>query len=252
MSETKRLLILGGTGEAAALARDAHSRFSGRLNIVYSLAGRIKPENTLTVPVRIGGFGGGTGLADFIRAEQINLLVDATHPFAATISASAHDACLSTLTPRLMLARPPWDLPTGAKYLEADDMDHAARLISGLAKRVFVTTGQSGLGALGVCPGVHFLIRVILEPRTPPAIDDYTLLKDRPPYSLENEVALMEEHKIDALLTKQSGGEGTIAKIVAATKKNIPIILLKRPLMEPGECVENVDEALKWLEGRLL
>ncbi len=251
MSNAKRLLILGGTGEAAILAERAHNQYPGRVEVIYSLAGRVNPARTFRATVRVGGFGGGTGLADYLTNEKIDLLIDATHPFAETISASAHDACLSTLTPRLMLVRPPWDMPSGAKYLEADDMADAARIVSGLAKRVLVTTGHSGLDALAACSETHFVIRVIEEPASPPAIESYTLIKDRPPYSLGNERALMEEHKIDALLTKQSGGKGTVAKIAVAIERGIPIIVLRRPLMEPGECVGDVEEALTWLESRI-
>jgi precorrin-6A/cobalt-precorrin-6A reductase len=251
LSEAKRLLILGGTGEAVALAEKAQSQYSDRLDVIYSLAGRVKPERIIAATVRVGGFGGGNGLADFLKAEEINLVIDATHPFAVNISANAHDACLSSLTPRLMLNRPSWDMPTEAKYLEAEDMPDAARMLSGLAKRVLVTTGQSQLDALAACPETYFVIRVIEEPANPPEIKDFTFLCDRPPYSLENEIALMQEHKIDALLTKQSGGKGTVAKIVAAIKRGIPIVMLRRPLPEPGESVETVEEALRWLGNRI-
>lgn len=245
------MLILGGTGEAAQLAEQAVELFPDHLDVIYSLAGRVKPERAIAATVRVGGFGGGAGLANFIKDEKIDLLIDATHPFAANISANAYDACLETTTPRLMFIRPPWDLPPGAKYLEADDMAHAAEIISGMARKVFVTTGQSGLDALGVCADTHFVIRVIEEPAQAPAIENFTLITDRPPYSLENEVALMEEHQIDALLTKQSGGEGTVAKMVAAIQKKIPIIMISRPLPEPGDSVESVKDALKWLQMQL-
>ena len=251
MTERKRLLILGGTGEAADLANRAVQQFQGNLDVVYSLAGRVKPKREFTATVRVGGFGGGRGLADYLMEEKINLLIDATHPFAATISANAYDACLATETPRLILARPPWNLPPKVKVLEADDMADAAKILSGFAKRVLVTTGQSGLDALAGCPDIHFIIRVIAEPAKPPEIESYTLVTGRPPYGLNDEIALMEEHAIDALLAKQSGGEGTVTKITAAIRRKIPIVLLRRPPPEPGEYVESVDGALKWLEGQV-
>lgn len=251
MTEVKRLLILGGTGEAGSLAEQAVVQFSGHLDVIYSLAGRLEPERQFSATVRVGGFGGGPGLADYIRTEKIDLVIDATHPFANTMSTNAYDACLATETPRLMLVRPPWALPPGAKFLEADDMTDAARILSGFAHHVLVTTGQKNLDAFEPYPDIHFVIRVIEEPETLPAIEKVTLVKGRPPYSLDSELALMEEHQIDALLSKQSGGESTVAKITAAMRKQIPIVLLRRPLPEPGESVDSVEAALQWLEGRV-
>lgn len=244
-------MILGGTGEAAALADQAVIRFFSRLEVIYSLAGRIKPEREISASLRVGGFGGGMGLADYIKAERINFVIDATHPFADKISASAHDACMTNMTPRLMLLRPPWDMPRDCHYLEAGDMADAARLIPGLARRVLVTTGQSDLGALASCTDAHFVIRVIERPQDLPVLDDYEFVVARPPHTLAFETDLMEEHKIDGLLTKQSGGKATVAKIAAAIDRNIPIILIRRPLAEPGESVGTVEEALLWLQGRV-
>lgn len=250
MTEPKRLLILGGTGEAAELAERAVARFAGRLDVTYSLAGRIKPLRELAGQVRVGGFGGSPGLAAYLEEHNYNVLVDATHPFAATISSNAYDACLATDTPRLTLFRPPWELPPGAKYLEADDIADAARQLSRFAARILVTTGQSALDALSGYPDLHFVVRVIEAPDAPLA-DNITLITGRPPYSLDDEIALIDEHAIDALLTKQSGGNATVSKIAAALRRNIPIVAIRRPLPEPGESVDNVDAALNWLEEKL-
>lgn len=251
MAEPKRLLILGGTGEAADLAEQAVARFSSRLEVIYSLAGRVQPGRSMSARVRVGGFGGGQGLADFLKAEAIDLVIDATHPFAATISANAHDACLDTRTLRLTLTRPAWELPPAAKFLEADDMLEAARLLSSFAKRVLVTTGARGLDALAGLPDIHFTIRLIEAPKPMPELENYTLITARPPFSLEDELALMEELNIDCLLSKQSGGPATMAKITAAIRKRVPIVLLRRPLPEPGETVQTTDAALLWLESRV-
>jgi len=251
MTENKRLLILGGIGEAAALADQAVSQFSGRLDVIYSLAGRVKPVREHTAHVRVGGFGGGPGLANFIKDEGIDLVIDATHPFAATISAHAFDACQATETPRLMFARPPWALPPSVKFLEAEDMADALGQLSNFAKRVLVTTGQSDLDALDDFPEIHFVIRVIEEPGEPLAGENHTLITGRPPYNLDDELALMQEHAIDTLLAKQSGGEGTVAKITAAIRNRIPIVLLRRPPREPGEAVQSAAAALLWLESRV-
>jgi precorrin-6A/cobalt-precorrin-6A reductase len=251
MTETPRLLILGGTGEAATLAETAHVQFSGRLDVIYSLAGRIKPVREFAATVRVGGFGGGAGLADYIKSENIKLLIDATHPFAKNISANAYDASLAADMPRLTLTRPPWDLPPGAKFLEADDMAHAARILPDFAKRVLVTTGQSSLDELKELPDIHFFIRVIEEPNEKPALENYTFITGRPPFTMDDELALMQDHAIDAVLTKQSGGTATVAKIIAAIRRHIPVVLIRRPLPEPGESVESVEDALMWLEQKL-
>lgn len=251
MNDRKRLLILGGTTEAAALAAKACQRFGDRLDVISSLAGRVKPERQLPGTVRVGGFGGATGLADYLKSEHIELLVDATHPFAETISAHAHDASLTANIPRLVLERPRWELPPRAKRLDAADMAEAAALVSRFAKRVLVTTGQKDLNAFRDCGDVHFFIRLIEAPTPPPPIKNQTLLISRPPYGLEGERALMDAHNIDCLLAKDSGGEATVGKIVAAVERDIYIILLTRPLAEPGEAVGSVEGAVAWLERRV-
>lgn len=250
MSGLKRLLILGGTGEAAALAAQAVAGFSNRLEVITSLAGRVKPERELPGQVRVGGFGGGNGLADFIKSQKIDLLIDATHPFAATISANAHDACLTCMTPRLRLERPPWNVPGGAKLLYAADMTEAADIISRLAQSVLVTTGQKNLDAFADCRDIHFVIRVIEAPSNPPPIRNHKFISGRPPHRLEDERALMSAYNIDCLLAKDSGGNATMAKITAAIERDALIILLERPLPEPGERVDSVEGAISWLEKR--
>ena len=251
MAENKRLLILGGTGEAADLAERVAAQFPGRLEVTYSLAGRVQPERGIPANVRVGGFGGAQGLADFLSEQGIDLLIDATHPFAATISANAYDACLSTGTPRLSLVRPPWTLPPGVKFLEAEDMADGVWLLSAFAKRVLVTTGQRDLDILADYPDIHFTVRVIEEPSDPLNGENITLITARPPYSLDDELALMERLNIDCLLAKQSGGDISVSKITAAIRRRIPIVLLSRPLPEPGEAVDSVGAALLWLESHL-
>ena len=215
------------------------------------MAGRTKPTRDFVTTVRIGGFGGGVGLADYIISENIQLLIDATHPFAKNISANAFDACLSTNTERLTLARPPWDLPPGTKYIEADDIKQAAQILADFAKKVLVTTGQSNLNELTKLTDIHFFIRLIEKPREIVTEENYTFIYGLPPFSLDEELALMEKYDIDTLLTKQSGGSATINKIIAAIRRRIPIVLIRRPLPEPGERVESVEGALMWLEQKL-
>ena len=251
MSKIPRLLILGGTNEAASLAKTIHTQFSGRLDTIYSLAGRTKPNREFVSTVRVGGFGGVKGLAEFINSENIKFLIDATHPFAKNISANAYDACLSTDTARLTLRRPPWNLPSGAKFVEVNDITHAAQLLPDFAKRVLVTTGQKNLNEFHKLTDIHFFIRLMEKADEKFITENNTFIIGRPPFSLEEELALMEKYAIDTLLTKQSGGTMTQTKIIAAIRKRIPIVLIRRPLPEPGEHVVNVEDALKWLEQKL-
>ena len=251
MTDIPRLLILGGTGEAATLAETVHTQFSKRLDVIYSMAGRTKPIRDFVTSVRIGGFGGSVGLADYIISKNIKLLIDATHPFAKNISANAYDACLSTNTARLTLTRPPWDLPPGTKFIEADDMKNAALILPDFAKRVLVTTGRSNLNELKKLIDIRFFIRVIEKDSEKGTSENYTFIEGLPPFSLDEELALMEKYDIDSLLTKQSGGTTTVNKIIAAIRRRIPIVLIRRPLPEPGEHVESVEGALMWLEQKL-
>jgi precorrin-6A/cobalt-precorrin-6A reductase len=251
MTDIPRLLILGGTGEAATLAETVFTQFSKRLDVIYSMAGRTKPIRDFVTAVRVGGFGGGIGLADYIISEKIKLLIDATHPFAKNISANAYDACLSTNTARLTLTRPPWDLPPAAKFIEADDMKHAALILPNFAKKVLVTTGQSNLNELKKLTDIHFFIRVMEKASEKATQENYTFIDGLPPFSLDEELGLIEKYDIDSLLTKQSGGTATVNKIIAAIRRRIPIVLIRRPPPEPGEHVESVEDALMWLEQKL-
>ena len=252
MTKIPRLLVLGGTYEAAVLAEKIHTQFAERIEVIYSMAGRTKPIRKFVTCVRIGGFGGSRGLADYVTKENINFLIDATHPFAKNISTNAYDACLSTDTPRLTFLRPPWNLPPGTKFVEVDDMAHAALILPDFSKRVLVTTGQNNLDELKNLIDIQFFIRVIGDADKKACPENYSFIKGHPPYSLEEELELMERYAIDGLLTKQSGGAATETKIIAAIRKRIPIVLIRRPLPEPGEHVANFEDALKWLEQKLL
>ena len=251
MTEISRILILGGTSEAASLAEKVHAHFSERFEVIYSIAGRTKPIRKFVTTVRVGGFGGSAGLAEYITKEKIKFLIDATHPFAKKISANAYDACICTDTPRLSLRRPPWDLPSGTKFVEANDMAHATLILQKIAKRVLVTTGHGDLDKLQKLTNIQFFIRVIEKADKTAFAENFTFITGRPPYSLEEELALMERYAIDTLLSKQSGGDATETKIIAAIRKRIPIVLIRRPLPEPGEHVENFEDAFKWLEQML-
>ncbi|MDH5750558.1 MAG: cobalt-precorrin-6A reductase, partial [Rhodospirillales bacterium] len=223
----KHVLILGGTFEAARLAREAAAAFGDAARLTVSFAGRVKDLPDLPGGSRVGGFGGAKGLGDYLKAEHIDLVVDATHPFAARISANAYDACTRTGVPRLMLVRPPWEKKGGDRWLEMESPEAAAAALPRIARRVFLTLGSGGLNAFSAIPGIWILARVIELPDPAPA--GLTLITGRPPYTVADERALMEEHRIDTLVAKQSGGGATEAKIQAARELGVRVVLIERP-----------------------
>ncbi|MBL6958291.1 MAG: cobalt-precorrin-6A reductase [Rhodospirillales bacterium] len=248
---TRKLLILGGTAEGADLARQATAAFGDRVEVISSLAGRTMPSQDLPGAVRSGGFGGVRGLADYLEAEGIGLVVDATHPFAAAISSHAYTACVQTRVPKLNLIRPPWRLPPKTQYIEADTLEHAAQLLPRISLRAFLTVGSGGIEAFQSVKGVWMLVRLLTQPADPLPIEKYHLITGRPPYTVEGETALIREHRIDCIVTKQSGGAATEAKITAARECGIKLLIVRRPFREPGDAVESVEEAISWIEKRI-
>lgn len=237
-----RILLLGGTGEARALAARLHPD----IEVISSLAGRV-PDPALPVgQVRIGGFGGTDGLIDWLRENPVDAVVDATHPFAAGITANAAAAAHAVGVPHLLLARPAWD--PGSAILVASNAEAAATVAENGYRRVFLTTGRSGTAAF-LDSDAWFLIRAV----TPPDIDrlppNHELLLSRGPYDYDGERALLREHRIDALVTKNSGGAMTRAKIDAATDLGIAIVMIDRPGLPAGiDSVDSAEDAVGWVQ----
>jgi len=247
----KHLLILGGTTEARELARRVTLMIGKKVRVTTSLAGRRNAAPNLAGEVRTGGFGGMEGLRDYLGKAAVDLVVDATHPFSPTISDHANTACSGQGVPRLQLSRPAWTLPSSAKYLEAGDMAAAAEMLPRISRRVFLTIGLRGLEAFSGFDDLWFLVRLIDTPETPPILANHHLIFGNPPYSLDAERALLAEHNIDTLVSKQSGGLSTEAKITAAIEAGVTIVLIRRPPPEPGPRAETVDEAFAWIESRI-
>jgi precorrin-6A/cobalt-precorrin-6A reductase len=246
----ERLLILGGTTEAAALARLAVEAFGERLEVTSSLAGRFALPRELAGRVRVGGFGGVAGMAEALRELRIDLVVDATHPFAAVISANAAEACTAANVPRLMLIRPPWQPEPGDNWLEVDSLAAAAETLPGVAQRAFLTVGSGGIDAFQSVVGIRFLVRLFEPPARPLPLTDYDVVIGRPPFTVEGERKLMAEHRIDTLVCKQSGGP-TDAKLAAARSTGATVVMVRRPSPPPGKRVESVDAALAWVRRRI-
>jgi precorrin-6A/cobalt-precorrin-6A reductase len=236
-----RVLLLGGTSEARALANALHPR----VDIVSSLAGRV-PDPALPVgPVRIGGFGGVDGLRRWLHDEHIYAVVDATHPFAATMTAHAAEACAALRIPHLVLARPAW--AQGDAMVVESDAEAAEVVAKSRYSRIFLTTGRSSVHAFADSEA-WFLIRVVTAPDAASLPRQHRLLLSRGPYRYDDELALLREHRIDALVTKNSGGAMTRAKLDAAAALGIPVVMVARPKLPAGvAAVGTVEEAAEWV-----
>ncbi len=237
-------LILGGTGEARALALAATS---AGLPVLSSLAGRVSNPALPVGPVRIGGFGGTAGLTCYLAAHQIRAVVDATHPFAATISAAAIGACADLAVPLLRLARPGWSgHPDASRWHWVDPGGPGCARAMELGERAFITTGRQTLADYDRMADRFALVRVV-EPPTQPLSPVWELITDRGPYTLPGELELMRTRRIDVLVTKDSGGAYTAAKLDAAADLHVEIVIVRRPPPHDVATVGTVTEAMTWL-----
>ncbi len=247
-----RLLILGGTGEAVALAAAVLARFAPRLAVTTALAGRTAHPVLPSGELRRGGFGGADGLAAYLTEASIDALIDATHPFATQISAHAVEACERAEVPRLVLYRPPWRRHEDDRWIEVEDAAAAAALLPHLGRRAWLTIGTRELAAFVGLRDVHFLVRLVDPPREPLPLASCEVIAARGPFEVAAETALLDRHDIDVLVTKASGGRATAAKLVAARERRLPVIMLRRPPPPPGDRVESVAGALTWLAETLV
>jgi precorrin-6A/cobalt-precorrin-6A reductase len=245
----RRVLILGGTTEASVLARALAERSD--LEVTTSYAGRTSSPTAPAGRTRVGGFGGVRGLARYLRTEGVDVLVDATHPFAARMRWHAFEAAGTVGTPCVRVERPGWQAGPGDRWVRVADLDAAARaLVEGGHRRVLLTTGRTELAPFVLCAGVWFLVRSI-EPPDPQPLPDASVVLARGPFTVEGERALMTSHRIDAVVTKDSGGSSVAAKLVAARELGLPVIVVDRPPSPPGPLVRSVAEAQDWLDAAL-
>lgn len=245
----KRVLILGGTADASLLV--ARVALIEGVEAHASLAGRTKQPLTPAGNVRIGGFGGVAGLVNYLRNERIDLVIDATHPFAAQISFNAAEAASVCGIPHLMLRRKAWEAVVGDRWIEVESNQAAAAALQGLAKRVFLTIGRQELAAFAHLKDIWFLMRMIDPPELDAAVPKGELLLERGPFALEHERELLVKYGIEAIVSKNSGGDATYAKIIAARELELPVVMVKRPPIPEGEIVADVESALAWLMKHL-
>ncbi len=241
----KRVLILGGTGEAARLV--AHASALPGLEVITSFAGRVRQPVTPAGRVRMGGFGGTEGLIHYLREQQIDLLIDATHPFAAHMSQHAADAALACGVPHLMLVRPAWEPVEGDRWLSVESMAAAVERLPEVARRVFLTIGRQELAAFASLQDLWFLMRMIDPPVPDTPVPPGTLVLARGPFALDDERQLLQTYAIEAIVSKNSGGDATYAKIIAARERGLPVVMIQRRPLPAGEQVADVPQAMGWL-----
>ena len=234
-------------------ARRLAERLAERVDVVVtvSLAGRTTAPAAHAVPVRIGGFGGAEGLSQYLTAERVDALVDATHPYAAIISANAADAAAAARVALLALRRPPWVALAGDRWIEVADAAAAVQALGEAPRRVFLALGKGEIRTFARAPHHHYLVRSV-EPVDPPlAVPHASYVTGRGPFTEADDRALLASHAIDLVVAKNSGGTATYGKIAAARALGLPVILLRRPALPEVPAVETIEEALTWLDHAL-
>lgn len=241
------VLILGGTAEARRLAELLHG--TPDLTVTSSLAGRVTAPRLPAGEVRVGGFGGAEGLLTWVRDHAADVIVDATHPFAGTIGFHAAEAAALAGIPLLALRRPGWTPVEGDRWHEVDSSAEAAASLPALGRRVFLTTGRTGLAAFAGLDGLWFLVRSVEAPE-PPFPSAMEVLLDRGPFTLDGERELLRRHRVDVLVTKDSGGAATAPKLTAAREAGLPVVVVRRPPAPPDvPVVPDPHDAVRWIRA---
>jgi precorrin-6A/cobalt-precorrin-6A reductase len=242
-----RVLLLGGSAEASTLARLLAA--GPRFDAILSLAGRTAAPRAQPVPVRSGGFGGVEGLVRYLRSERIDVLIDATHPFASRMSANAIEAAAAAGIPLLGVERPAWQEQPGDSWTEMPDMASAVAVLGTRPRVVFSGTGGMNLAEFEAAPQHTYVIRLIDAPEAPPALPSTVFIRARGPFTAADDIRLFREHRIDVILAKNSGGSATVSKIEAARALGLPVIMIARPFIPPRPTVATVEEAMAWLSA---
>ncbi|GGX07160.1 cobalt-precorrin-6A reductase [Streptomyces noursei] len=248
-ARVRHVLILGGTTEARRLAAALEAEPGVR--VTTSLAGRVAAPRLPAGEVRIGGFGGPEGLARWLHAHAVDALIDATHPFAGTISFNAARAAATAHVPLLALRRPGWGAQPGDVWHPVPSLAEAAAALPALGGRVFLTTGRMGLAHFAHLTDLWFLVRSVDAPE-PPHPPRMTTVLDRGPFTLDGERELLRRHRIDVLVTKDSGAAATAPKLAAAREAGVPVVVVQRPAVPEGVPVAaEPDAAVDWVRALL-
>ncbi len=242
-----RLLILGGTTEASALARRLAERPD--LESILSFAGRTRGPVPPPIPFRVGGFGGVAGLKSYLVDQKIHAVIDATHPFAEQMSRHAVEACGDLEVPLARFTRPPWRQRTGDRWVSVGNMAAAVQALGEIPQRVFLTIGGLQLAAFAAAPHHHYIIRTIEPPDAVAALPSHRLILARGPFKVEDEIGLMRDENVAVLVTKNSGGHATEAKLGAARTLGVEVVMIERPETPGGPSLVDVDAAMTWIEA---
>jgi precorrin-6A/cobalt-precorrin-6A reductase len=245
LARRERVLILGGTADANRLAQ-AVANDSG-IDAVLSYAGRTENPTLPPISWRLGGFGGVDGLVDYLRTEKITRVVDATHPFAAQMSAHAVAACASAGLPLLALERAPWRRAPGDRWIEVDDLKAAAEALGTAPRRVFLGIGRQRLDIFAAHSQHAYLVRLVDPPRAPLPLPDAEVIVARGPFDRAADNAMLTIYRIEIVVAKNAGGDSASAKIEAARELALPVVMVRRPFIPARETVETVAEVMRWL-----
>lgn len=242
----KHILILGGTTEARLLGQQLATRAD--IRVTLSLAGRTASPAAQFVPVRRGGFGGVAGLTRYLREHDVIALIDATHPYAPTISDHALRSALESRIPVLALRRPAWTSVEGDQWIDVKDAQDAVEVLGSTPRNVFLALGRQDLAAFGRAPQHHYLIRSVDPVEPPLGVPHARYIQERGPFDEAAELALLRTHAIDVIVAKNSGAQATYGKIAAARILGIPVMLLRRPPDADMPAVATVALAMQWLD----
>lgn len=240
-----RVLVLGGTTEASALATLLAG--DARFNATLSLAGRTSNPRPQPLATRVGGFGGIEGLARWLRDEKVDAVVDATHPYAARMSTNAVAACKQTGLPLGSIVRPPWRRLKDDSWRVVPTAEAAAAALGRTPLRVFLSLGRQDLHAFASAPQHRYIARTIEVPEQAALPPNLKILQARGPFDRDSEAKLLSDEEIDVIVSKNSGGTATYAKIEAARELDLPVILIARPDKPAGHALGSPEEAVAWL-----
>lgn len=243
------LLILGGTTEASALAKVVAGK---RIPAIFSYAGRTESPKFQPIPMRVGGFGGSDGLANYLAEHNITHVVDATHPFAAQMSRNAIKACHSTGVPLVALTRPAWRAIDGDNWTHVADIDGAITALAGDAKTVMLALGRLHMDDFAAQPQHTYVLRLVDAPEVPPTLPRHTVIVARGPFKIEGDLELFRGQGVEILVCKNAGGKGASAKLAAAREMGLPVIMIDRPNLPEREAVTKVAAVIDWLEVHAL
>ena len=245
MCDPIRVLLLGGTTEASQLALALNE---AGVDAVFSYAGRTESPVAQPLPTRVGGFGGAIGLRNWLQAQCITHVVDATHPFAAQMSGNALQACAAAGMPLLAFERPAWVAQTGDQWQCVADTAAAVAALPQQPARVFLAIGRQNLLPFAQCPQHHYLLRLVDALPTVPLPKAQVVIA-RGPFTVEGDRALLQAHGITHVVAKNSGGVGAAAKLQAARELGLPVILINRPRIAQRRTAATVAQVMAWLSG---